>query len=80
VALGRPNNVLTTLTMKMFACGMSRCATESSLEHALGQFVRSKSAIHGSTDHVTQAYDMFQTRDLSGNELADVMIDTLYKP
>lgn len=53
---------------------------EASLEKALGQCVLSKRTVSELTDTLTQEYEAFRTRDLSGYEVAYLFIDTVYEP
>ena len=69
-----------TLIVEMYAGGMSRRDIEYSLEKALGQFVLSKSTVSELTDTLTQEYEAFRTRGLSGYEVAYLFIDSVYEP
>lgn len=71
---------LKTLIIEMFVGGMSQRDIEMALEKALGQFVLSKSAISTMTDTLSQEYEAFRTRDLSGYDVAYLFIDTVYEP
>jgi transposase-like protein len=64
----------------MYAGGMSQRDIEYSLEKALGQFVLSKSAVSELTETLTQEYEAFRSRDLSGYEVADLFMDAVYEP
>jgi transposase-like protein len=79
-ALGRTSDILTRLIVEMYAGGMSPRNIESALEKALGQFVVSKSAVSDMTDRLSHEYEAFQTRDLSGFDIAYVFMDTVYEP
>jgi putative transposase len=59
---------------------MSQRDIEAALEKALGQFVLSKSVISTMTDTLSQEYEAFRTRDLSGYDVAYLFIDTVYEP
>jgi len=59
---------------------MSQRAIARALEKALGQVVVSKSAISNSTERLPPADDAFRTRDLSGDEVAYLLLDTVYEP
>jgi transposase-like protein len=59
---------------------MSQRDIAAALEKALGQFVLSKSAISTMTDTLSQEYEAFRTRDLSGYDVAYLFIDTVYEP
>jgi putative transposase len=78
-ALGRTSDVLTTLLVEMYAGGMSQRDIEMALEKAFGQFVVSKSAISEMTERLTDEYEAFRTRDLSGYDVAYLFIDTVYE-
>jgi putative transposase len=78
--LANTSEVLKTLIVEMYAGGMSQRDIEYSLEKALGQFVLSKSTVSELTDTLTQEYEAFRTRDLSGYEVAYLFIDTVYEP
>jgi putative transposase len=78
--LANTSEVLKSLIVEMYAGGMSQRDIESSLEKALGQFVLSKSTVSELTDTLTQAYEAFRTRELSGYEVAYLFIDTVYEP
>ena len=79
-ARGRTSDVLTRLIVERSAGGMSQRDIESALEKALGQFVVSKSAVSDMTDRLTQEYEAFRTRDLSGFAPAYLCMDTVYEP
>jgi putative transposase len=71
---------LKTLSGEMVVGGMAQRDMAAALEKALGQFVRSQSAIRTMTDTLSQAYAAFRTRDLSGSEGASRCMDTVYEP
>ena len=50
------------------------------IEKARGQFVISKNALRTLTDTLSQEYAAFRTRDLSGDDVAYLCIDTVYEP
>ncbi len=58
---------------------MSQRCIEAALEKALGQFVVSKGAISDITDRLTDEYDAFRTRDLSGYDIVYLFIDAVYE-
>jgi putative transposase len=74
------SDVLKRLIVEMYVGGMSQRDIEGSLEKALGQFVLSKSMVSELTDTLTQEYEAFRTRDLSGYEVAYLFIDAVYEP
>jgi putative transposase len=78
--LATTSDVLKTLIVEMYAGGLSQRDIEYTLEKALGQFVLSKSTVSELTDSLTQEYEAFRARDLSGYEVAYLFIDTVYEP
>jgi putative transposase len=53
---------------------------EDGVENARGPFVLSKSTVSELTDTLTQEYEAFRTRDLSGYEVAYLFMDAVYEP
>jgi putative transposase len=78
--VARTSEVLKRLIVEMYAGGLSQRDIEYGLEKALGQFVLSKSAVSELTDSLTQEYEAFRTRDLSGYEVAYLFMDAVYEP
>lgn len=78
--VARTSEVLKRLIVEMYAGGLSQRDLEYGLERALGQFVLSKSAVSEITDTLTQEYEAFRTRDLSGYEVAYLFMDAVYEP
>lgn len=78
--LANTSEVLKTLSVEMYAGGMSQRDIEYSLEKAVGQFVLCKSTVSELTDTLTQEYETFRTRELSGYEVAYLFIDSVYEP
>jgi putative transposase len=74
------SDVLKRLIVEMYVGGMSQRDIEYSLEKALGQFVLSKSTVSELSERLTQEYEAFRTRDLSGYEVAYLFIDAVYEP
>src|SRR5713101_6817183 len=74
------SEALKRLIVEMYAGGLSQRDIEYSLEKALGQFVLSKSTVSELTDRLTQEYEAFRTRDLSGYEVAYLFMDAVYEP
>jgi len=74
------SEVLKQLIVEMYVGGMSQRDIEYSLEKALGQFVLSKSTVSELSDSLTEEYEAFRTRDLSGEPVAYLFIDTVYEP
>ena len=66
--------------VEMDAGGLSQRDIEYSLEKALGQFVLSKSTVSELTDSLSQEYEAFRTRDLSGEEVAYLFMDAGSEP
>jgi putative transposase len=78
--LAATSDRLKTLIGEMFVGGRSQRDIAAALEKALGQCVLSKSAISTMTDTLSQEYEAFRTRDLSGYEVAYLFMDTVYEP
>ena len=78
--LAKTSERLKRLIVEMYAGGLSQRDIEYSLEKALGQFILSKSAVSEMTDTLTQEYEAFRTRDLSGYEVAYLFMDAVYEP
>jgi putative transposase len=78
--LANTSEILKRLIVEMYAGGLSQRDIEYSLEKALGQFVLSKSAVSDLTETLTQEYEAFRTRDLSGYEVAYLFMDAVYEP
>jgi transposase-like protein len=78
--LATTSEILKRLIVEMYAGGMSQRDIEYSLEKALGQFVLSKSRVSELTDRLSQEYEAFRTRDLSGYEVAYLFMDAVYEP
>src|SRR5262245_20366901 len=78
--VAKTSEVLKRLIVEMYAGGLSQRDIEYSLEKALGQFILSKSTVSELTDRLTQDYEAFRTRDLSGYEVAYLFMDAVYEP
>jgi transposase-like protein len=78
--VAKTSEVLKQLIVEMYAGGLSPGDLEYSLETALGQFVLSKSAVSEITDILTEEYEAFRSRDLSGYEVAYLFMDAVYEP
>ena len=78
--VAKTSEVLKQLIVEMYAGGLSQGDIEYSLEKALGQFVLSKSAVSEITDILTEEYEAFRSRDLSGYEVAYLFMDAVYEP
>jgi putative transposase len=78
--VGKTSEVLKQLIVEMYAGGLSQRDIEYSLEKALGHFVLSKSAVSELTDTLTEEYEAFRSRDLSGYEVAYLFMDAVYEP
>jgi transposase-like protein len=64
----------------MDAGGMSQRDMEYSLEKAWGQVILSQSTVSELTDRLTQEYDAFRSRDLSGYEVAYLVREAVDEP
>ena len=78
--LAKTSEHLKSLIVEMFVGGMSQRDIAAALETALGQFVLSKSSVSALTETLSQEYEAFRTRDLSGYDVAYLFIDTVYEP
>jgi transposase-like protein len=65
---------------EMVVGGMSQRDSAAAVEKSLGQCVLSKSSRSTMTDTLSQEYEAFRTRDLSGYDVAYLFIDTVYEP
>jgi transposase-like protein len=74
------SDVLKRLIVEMYVGGMSQRDIEYGLEQAVGQFVLSKSTVSELSETLTEEYEVFRTRDLSGEAVAYLFIDTVYEP
>jgi putative transposase len=74
------SEVLKRLIVEMYVGGMSQRDIEYGLEKAWGQFVLSKSTVSELSDSLTQEYEAFRIRDLSGYEVAYLFMDAVYEP
>jgi transposase-like protein len=71
---------LKTLIVEMFVGGMSQRDIAMALEKTRGQFVLSKSSVSALTETLSQAYEAFRPRALSGYDVAYLFMDTVYAP
>ncbi len=78
--VGVTSEVLKRLILEMYVGGMSQREIEYSLEKAVGQFVLSKSTVSELSESLTEEYEAFRLRDLSGEAVAYLFIDTVYEP
>lgn len=78
--LASTSEVVRRFIVEMYAGGMSQRDIEYGLEKALGQFLLSKSTVSELTDTLTQEYEAFRTRELSGDEVAYLFLDAVYEP
>ena len=78
--VGGISDVLKRLILEMYVGGMSQRDIEYSLEKAVGQFVLSKSTVCELSESLTEEYEAFRMRDLSGEAVAYLFIDTVYEP
>ena len=74
------SDVLKQLIVEMYVGGMSQRDIEYSLEKALGQVVLSKSTVSELSESLTQEYEAFRPRELSGEPVAYLFSDTVYEP
>jgi transposase-like protein len=74
------SDVLKRLIVEMYVGGMSQRDIEYGLEKAVGQFVLSKSTVSELSETLIEEYEVFRTRDLSGEAVAYLFIDTVYEP
>jgi transposase-like protein len=74
------SDVLKRLSVEMDVGGMSQRDIEEGLEKALGQFVLSKRTVSELPETLTQEYEAFRTRDLSGSEVASLFIEAVDEP
>jgi putative transposase len=74
------SDVLKRLIVEMYVGGMSQRDIEYGLEKALGQFVLSRNTVSELSATWTEEYEVFRLRDLSGEPVAYLFIDTLYEP
>jgi transposase-like protein len=78
--LAKTSERLKSLIVEMCVGGMSQRDIAAALESALGQFVLSKRSVSALTETLSQEYEAFRTRDLSGYDVAYLFIDTVYEP
>jgi transposase-like protein len=78
--LAKTSDRLKSLTVEMLVGGMSQSDIAAALENSLGPCVLSKSSISTITDMLSQEYEAFRTRDLSGDDVAYLLIGTVYEP
>jgi transposase-like protein len=74
------SDVLKRLIVEMYVGGMSQRDIEYGLEKALGQFVLSRNTVSELSATLTEEYEVFRPRDLSGEPVAYLFIDTVYEP
>lgn len=78
--VAKTSEVLKQLIVEMYAGGLSQRDIEYSLEKALGQLILSKSTVSELTDRLTEEYEAFRSRDLSGYEVAYLFMDAVDEP
>jgi transposase-like protein len=71
------SEVLKHLSVEMDVGGLSHRDIEYSLERALGQLVLSQSTVSDLSDSLSEEYEAFRTRALSGERVAYLFIDTV---
>jgi transposase-like protein len=64
--VAKTSEVLKRLIVEMYAGGLSQRDIEYGVEKALGHFVLSQSPVSELTATLTQEYEAFRTRELSG--------------
>ncbi|MBI3795732.1 MAG: transposase [Deltaproteobacteria bacterium] len=74
------SDVRKRLIVERYAGGLSQRAIEVGLEKAVGQFVLSTSAVSELTDPLSQEYEAFRPRALSGYAVASLFMDAGYEP
>jgi len=78
--VARTSEVLKRLSVERYVGGMAQRDSEQGLERARGQFVLSKSPVSSLTDSLTQEYEAFRTRALSGYGVAYLFRDAVDEP
>jgi transposase-like protein len=78
--LKKVSESLSGLVLEMYADGMSTRDVEAALEKALGGFVLSKSSVSRMTESLTEEYELFRSRDLSGFDVVYFFLDAIYEP
>lgn len=78
--LPRTSESLKSLVLEMYVNGMSTRDIEQSLEDALGEFALSKSTVSRLSESLSEEYERFKERDLSGYEVAYLFVDAVYEP
>lgn len=78
--LGNTSEVLKKLIVEMYVGGMSQRDIEYGLEQALGHFVLSRNMVSELSATLSEEYEAWRTRDLSGEVVAYLFIDTVYEP
>jgi transposase-like protein len=71
---------LRRLVVEMYVLGMSQRDIEQALEKSLGEFLLSRHSVSQIARDLTEEYEAFKQRDLSGFEVAYLFIDTVYEP
>jgi putative transposase len=71
---------LRQLVMEMYVLGMSQRDIEQALEKSLGEFLLSRQSVSQIARDLSEEYEAFKRRDLSGFEVAYLFIDTVYEP
>jgi putative transposase len=74
------SDVLKKLSVERYVGGRSQQDIEYGLEHAVGQFLLSKSPVSEIAESLAEEYEAFRTRDLSSEPIAYLFIDTVYEP
>lgn len=71
---------LRKMVMEMYTLGMSTRDIEEGLENALGGFIISRNTVSKITEELSEEYEKFKQRDLSGFDVIYLFIDTVYEP
>ena len=76
----RSSEQLRQLVVEMYVLGMSQRDIEQALERSLGEFLLSRQSVSQIARGLTEEYEAFKQRDLSGFEVAYLFLDTVYEP
>ena len=78
--LPRTSETLRSLVLEMYVNGMSTRDIEHSMEAAMGEFALSKSTVSRLSESLSEEYESFKERDLSGYDVAYLFVDAVYEP
>ena len=65
--------------LEMYVNGMSTRDIEHSMEAAMGEFALSKSTVSRLSESLSEEYESFKERDLSGYDVAYLFVDAVYE-